>query len=166
MPRPKLKRPRPPKEPKPPVDDSFGHLCFELRKDLHMTQAQLGEWFAVSGKTFARWEDRDAAPTTLQAPGVIEVMKIHAPEYAERARLLLGVAPPAATATAPAAPVRVAASPAIAKAALEGALFEAAERYGIASARAREVALLLFERAALLDLGVREAAALLHGEAR
>jgi hypothetical protein len=129
-----------------------------------MTQAQLGAWFAVSAKTFARWEDRDAAPTTLQAPGVIEVMKIQAPEYAERARVLLGVAAPAATATAPAAPARVVSPPAIAKAALEGALFEAAERYGIPSARAREIAVLVFERAALLDLGVSGAAALLRGE--
>jgi hypothetical protein len=32
--------------------------------------------------------------------------------------------------------------------------------------RAREIAVLLFDRTALLDLGVSEAAALLRGEAR
>ena len=54
-------RPRAPKD----GEDSFGQVCVHLRESLHATQAQLGEWFAVSGKTFARWEDGVAFPTQL-----------------------------------------------------------------------------------------------------
>ena len=130
-----------------------------------MTQAELGRWLAVSAKTFARWEDNAAFPTRLQIPGVIATIGTHAPDLVDRASQLLGVEPPPRPARlgAPEATAAVRASPTIAKVALEGALFEAAERLGVPSARTREVAVLLLERAALLGLGGSEAAAILRG---
>ena len=130
-----------------------------------MTQAELGRWFAVSAKTFARWEDKSAFPTRLQIPGVIEAIGTNAPDLVDRASQLLGVDPPPRHAAlgAPAATAAVVVSPTIAKIALEGVIFEAAERLGVPSARTREVAVLLLERAALLGLGVSEAAAILRG---
>jgi DNA-binding XRE family transcriptional regulator len=176
MPRPKFKGPRSPtptpspspeqgeteEEEESEEKDSFARLCKDLRKGRHMTQEQVGQWFAVSAKTFARWEDEAAFPTRLQIPGVIAAIGMHAPDLVDRASPLLGVASPPRPA-ALGAPAAVVASPTITKIALEGALFEAAERLGVSSARTREVAVLLLERAALLGLGVSEAAAILRG---
>jgi hypothetical protein len=173
MPRMKFKFGRPPRAPSPSpahgeaedeTKDSFAQLCKDLRQGRHMTQAQIGRWFAVSAKTFARWEDKAAFPTKLQIPGVIAAIGTHAPDLVDRASPLLGVDPsPRPAAVGPATHQTVVASPTIAKVALEGALFEAAERLGVPSARTREVAMLLFERAALLGLAVSDAAAILRG---
>jgi hypothetical protein len=68
MPRTKTRKPRARYAHEPARDEgevSFGTICSELRASLHTTQAQLGEWFAVSGKTFARWEAGSAFPSKL-----------------------------------------------------------------------------------------------------
>jgi len=165
MPRMKMKRVRsaPVRLPAPKEgEDSFGQVCVDLRRALHTTQPRLAEWFGVSGKTFARWEDRAAFPTKLQVPGILAALATHAPEYTDRASRVLGVEPTPPRPAAPATPATVIASPAVAKVALEGALFEAAERLGLPSGRAREVAVMVLERVALLGLAVGEAAAMIR----
>ena len=136
-----------------------------------MTQAQLGAWFKVSGKTYSRWEN-GAGPTKTQVLGILVALRANAPAYAERARRTLdggdeeGLPTPAPAlpsgpvAAAPPAPI---VSPAVVRAAFDGAVFEAAEKLGVSSARTRDAAVLLFERAALLGLGVDEATAILRG---
>jgi DNA-binding transcriptional regulator YiaG len=154
-----------------PVDaaeESFAELCKALRVEFRLNQGELGERLGVSQRTVARYED-GVIPLPLQAPGVAMVIESFAPHYAARVRAALALPAPARVEDAPtvAAPPQAISAPlangAILKAALEGALFEAGERIGAPSARVREAALIVLERAALLGLGTTEAAAILRG---
>jgi DNA-binding XRE family transcriptional regulator len=142
----------PPKK-RTPKPGSFAAVLEEMRDTARFTQAELGSYLHVSPKTLARWENGQGMPSDLEKHGVYRKLTILVPGYEAQLAPVFGFE----LSAEPAVP----AGHAVVKAALDGAVFEAAVALGAPPEKVRAAAIALLERVALVGVDPRAAAKLL-----
>ena len=56
--------------------NEFAKLLYELRKNKHLTQAELAEKIGVSNKTISKWENGETYPETTQLIAISNLFEI------------------------------------------------------------------------------------------
>jgi transcriptional regulator with XRE-family HTH domain len=138
-------------------DETFGEVFRDMRHHAHLTQAGMATTFGISKKTVSRWELGETMPDPFQKHGIAAAVRAGFPEHYRRMAIAMGFELEAPTSSAAQAAQAAAPSPAILEAALEGALFEAAELLGAPREKVREAVLLVLERIVLVDVDVKSA---------